>query len=203
MALLQQQQQQQQQQWEQEYVMQARQARVAASEVEAGVLDLWPGFAEVHGQEAILWPGDAVYCPAGTFMHLESLPAHPHNLSSPGPPARPAGSSHPLPTRACTPASTRACTSAHAARMPERQGSSGNTSSSTNTAAPQQAVFSNIGEDGGAGGHASAAYLVPGNVMLECKLWASSPALAPRSIGSMELQAARVMERWAKDCAGA
>jgi hypothetical protein len=61
-------------QQQQQYNLQLARAETEADEVEAGVLELWPGFARAQGKEAILHPGDSLFVPAGSFVHVESLP---------------------------------------------------------------------------------------------------------------------------------
>lgn len=57
----------------QQHDLQLVRAEEEAAGVEAAVLELWPGFANAHGREAVLQPGDALYVPAGAFVHTESL----------------------------------------------------------------------------------------------------------------------------------
>ncbi|KAF5828387.1 hypothetical protein DUNSADRAFT_17689 [Dunaliella salina] len=174
----------------QQLALQAHQAEAEAVDIEAAVLDLWPAFGEVQGKEAILGPGDAVYCPAGCFVHMESLQ---------------------VPSGSC-PAKTCHDLKDSKAGLEREQGNSSSSSSSSSStrntcsnsrnsrpsAGISDAEVSKAPEAGVASGGAS----LPGNVMLVCNLWAASPAVAPRSVGAMEQQAARVMERWAKHCTG-
>lgn len=159
------------------HALQAVQAEAEARSAEARVLELWPAFARVRSGAAVLQPGDAVYVPAGSFVQLESLGASSGAVGS-------------------------------------ASGSGGSGASGTVPGATQHA-----GGGAGAEGAAGAAGAVaaggeccapdvgrpplPGSALLVCSLWAASPALAPRSVGALELQVARVAERWAKQCVGA
>lgn len=135
--------------------------RAEAEQVEASVLELWPGFAMAVGKEAILRPGDAVYVSAFTFVHMEALPAGADDGSSSG-------------------------------------------SYESSTTQQQQHAKPRCGVNGGSSSCCSGgrSHTLPGNLMLVCSLWAASPAVAPRSTGALELQSARILERWAKECTG-